>query len=135
MANYCRSPVAERILQHHNKNYLISSAGIEPIYDGGMDKRSQEFLLTKGYDISVHTPRRINDNILHESSLILAMDHHVLAILNKKFQKFKNKFRLFTFTSPGTVIYDPYKFNKDRYNEVMHKIEVISKNLNLKDII
>ena len=66
-ANYCRSPVAERLLQKKlGSKYKVISAGINPIYIGGMDKRSISYLEKKGLSNTLHTPKKINLNFYNE---------------------------------------------------------------------
>ena len=129
-ANYCRSPVAEQILQNRYPNNNFSSAGIKPIYKADMDTRSKNFLNSIGITPKLHTPKGVNTLILKKSDLALVMDLMLLMELNKKFPKYKNKIKLFTFQSPDKRIVDPYSFDLDNYNRVMSDIESVCDSLN-----
>ena len=59
IANYCRSPVAEKILQKRfGLEFKITSAGIDPFPQAGMDIRSQEFLEKNNIPFSIHQPKK-----------------------------------------------------------------------------
>ena len=122
-ANYCRSPVAERLLQKKlGSKYKVISAGINPIYIGGMDKRSISYLEKKGLSNTLHTPKKINLKIVKNSSYIFCLDHEILMILNKLFPTYKKKLILLNYKNPQIRLADPYKFNQDEYLEIMENI-------------
>ena len=126
-ANYCRSPVAEFFLKNKLKSSRIISAGINPMYSStGMDPRSIDFIKAKGFQPQYHIPKKISKKIIQESDLILAIDHEILMILNKNFNKYKNKFKLFNYFERKLHILDPFSFNVKKYNEIMEKIYIIS---------
>ena len=128
-ANYCRSPVAEAILNHTFRNKTFTSAGINPLSTIGMDKRSLNYLNLHNYKIKQHIPKKINSNIVNSNDLVLAIDFEILLKLNNMFPSAKNKIKLFTFQNPEIKLRDPYKLEKDEYFECMEKIEIISKEL------
>ena len=64
-ANFCRSPVAEIILNNlYGNEYNFFSAGIQPLPKADMDLRSQSFLSSREYNFSIHNPKKINNNLL-----------------------------------------------------------------------
>lgn len=132
-ANICRSPVAEFYLKKKlGSNFKITSAGIEPSYIGGMDKRSFNFISEQYPDITNgHVQKKISKSIITEYDLILAMDVVVLMHLNKIFKKYTNKFKIFNHQFPEIHTNDPYRSNNDQYIEVMSNIEYISRNMNI----
>ena len=92
-ANYCRSPVAEQLMQKRFKGkFNIISAGISPLNKPEMDPRSRNFLLQKIDGIDMHNPKRISRQIVEKSILILALDPFVLLNLNKQFLNLKIKY-------------------------------------------
>ena len=69
-ANYCRSPVAEAILNHlYSEKIEVISAGISPFVGSNMDRRSSEYLLSKGIGLKIHTPKKINQTMELSCSL------------------------------------------------------------------
>ena len=133
MANFCRSPVAEFLLNQRFKDLVeIKSAGIIQFDEVGMDKRSIEFL-SQSYDgIPLHQPRKISKKDLDESDKIYAMDIHILMSLNQKYKNYKNKFQIFGLKDENIIINDPFKMNNNEYIKIMKKIEYVSLNISLK---
>ena len=73
MANFCRSPVAEAIFNTlDNNNFKAISAGIAPFKPIGMDARSEEFLVSKGIEPTVHNAQKINRAIIETSDVVFA---------------------------------------------------------------
>ncbi len=133
-ANYCRSPVAEKILSNYfEKEVSFSSYGLQPKIDVCMDPRSKSFLEEINISDQEHFPRKIDQRKIDSSNLILCMDHFVLALMNKNFPKSAEKFKLFTFKEQGEKIEDPYRLGEDGYKEVMKKIEKTCKNFKAED--
>lgn len=123
IANYCRSPVAEKILSHsRNKNFIFSSSGLNPIPKPFMDPRSQKFLKEKGIDNVFHNPRLITKSILSNSDILLAMDLKILNVLNHKFPEYRKKFKIFSYQEPNIDLSDPFNYRNDEYIEVMNNI-------------
>ena len=131
IANYCRSPVAEVILKNRFEDYKISSAGINPLYDGGMDLRSRNFLINNKYKPIIHTPNKINIKKISESDIVFSMDFMVLAELNRLFPKYKNKFKLFSYQFENIDLSDPYKLDNLNYLKIMKNIEYIANKIEI----
>ena len=130
-ANYCRSPVAEKILSTKNFEALkFSSYGINPLVGSSMDPRSEKYLTSNNILETNHFPRKIQEQILEKSHLVLCMDHQVLMHMNQRYKKFNNKFRIFSFKEPSIMIEDPYKLEENKYINVMKKIHNACNNLN-----
>jgi protein-tyrosine phosphatase len=126
IANYCRSPVAERILKKTlSFNFDVSSAGLDPIPKPGMDERSNNFLLNGGYDTRPHTPRRISHQIIQSSDLIFALDPYILMELNKNYRRYSEKIKLLNFLLPKISLNDPYGLGLKEYNHIMLNIEKV----------
>lgn len=121
-ANYCRSPVAEKILQNKFDSIIFESYGLQPLVDPNMDPRSRKFLDKKGVNYENHVPRKINAQIIENSDMVLCMDHFILMSLNKFFPKSASKFKIFSHVSINTIIEDPYHFDEKKYDELMEKI-------------
>ena len=56
-ANYCRSPVAEKLLKNYLPDTDVKSYGINYFPKATMDERSQKFLTLKGIDDIYHVPK------------------------------------------------------------------------------
>ena len=131
-ANYCRSPVAEILLREKlPENFIVESAGLNPLFGKGMDQRSQHFLHRKGIRTPLHNPRRISKNMIMKSSQVFALDIAILNKLNSDFPKFSGKIKLLNFQQPKTLLSDPFKMQDDEYFEIMERIESVCDNLAL----
>lgn len=121
-ANFCRSPVAEKILQEIYPHKVIRSAGLSPMISSNMDKRSVDFLISKNIKNIIHNPSAISSKHIKEADIIYALDINILFELNKKFPKYKNKFKLFNYIDVQIDMSDPYKMNLKNYNNIMENI-------------
>lgn len=130
-ANYCRSPVAERILQFilESKGITVISAGLNPIPKPNMDQRSVNFLLKNKYSTAPHNPRKITQEIVRDSDVIYAMDIFILMELNKKFKNYKHKIKLINHNNPKLTIHDPYHFDVKKYENILIDLEKTCFNL------
>lgn len=133
IANYCRSPVAHKILEaKFSDKFRITSAGLNPLMTTSMDDRSKLFLQTMGFKSLNHIPRKFTKDVFDASSLILAMDMHVLMGINKFIGRISDKVKLFTYQSKSQQIIDPYKLDKDSYDLVMKNIFDVSNEIDFK---
>lgn len=122
VANYCRSPVAEKILQEMLTDHDISSAGINPYPSTMMDSRSIDFLRKKSMKDTNHLPNRITKEMIDRNDLILAMDITVLRFLNNLSPKNKPKYKIFNFLDNSILVSDPVKLSEQEYNLIMNNI-------------
>tara|TARA_B100000963_G_C22501494_1_gene614022 strand:+ start:88 stop:519 length:432 start_codon:yes stop_codon:yes gene_type:complete len=129
-ANYCRSPVAEILLREKlSENFVVESAGLNPMFGKGMDQRSQHFLHNKGIRTSLHNPKRISKGMMMRSSQVFALDIAILKKLNSDFPKFSGKIKLLNFQQPKILLSDPFKMQDDEYFEIMERLESVCDNL------
>lgn len=123
IANFCRSPVAEKALSHLTDNHIkIISRGISQFNKYNMDERSQKFLLKKGINDTFHTPKKISYSDVESADLILLLDEQVYFHMFKKFRKFSSKFYFFNSLNKVLTTSDPYRSNDDDYEEIMNNI-------------
>lgn len=121
-ANYCRSPVIKKILESTDTgNYIFDSAGIIQFSSNSMDPRSVNYLNQIGINRTEHVPKKIEDNQILRSDLIIAVDNIVyISLLNKV--KNKTILKMFSMFSETDDISDPIKFNNSMYFKEMKKI-------------
>ena len=122
VANYCRSPVAEKILQEILNGHDISSAGINPYPSTMMDSRSLDFLQKKNIKDTNHLPKRVTREMIDYHDLVLAMDITVLHFLNDLSPNNKSKYKIFNFLDNSISVTDPFKFSEHEYNLIMKNI-------------
>ena len=134
-ANYCRSPVAEKLLAEKFSDKIeVNSCGINPKIEANMDHRSSDFLLQNNIESTYHIPRKISEDIIKNSDLILCMDAQVLMHLNLKFSRYKSKFKIFSYICPEIRIEDPYQMNISKYITVMEKIKKVTERYKFEDL-
>tara|TARA_Y100000816_G_C26019586_1_gene533356 strand:- start:635 stop:1078 length:444 start_codon:yes stop_codon:yes gene_type:complete len=135
LANYCRSPVVENILnKRFGHKYEFFSAGLFPISQPNMDRRSLAFLKENNVNHGFHTPKKINKKMLHYFDKFLAVDNYVLNELNIAFPKYKYKFQSLTNQFRDINLLDPYQFQADEYTKIMNDIKFVSENINLEEV-
>ena len=135
-ANYCRSPVAEALLNlRFGDHFSFNSAGIKPFESSGMDPRSGRFLKERfNIEYPFHVPKIINKRIIESSFMIFAMDHIVLTALNQKYFKYSKKIKVINFLSRKVNIPDPYNFEINDYFEVLERIESVINEIDLESL-
>ncbi|MBI66163.1 MAG: hypothetical protein CMG64_07725 [Candidatus Marinimicrobia bacterium] len=123
-ANYCRSPVAEKIFNHILEDGInCYSAGTLDFFETNMDKRSLEFLNLKGIPSDIHIPKKVTRGLVESSDLILAMDINVLLQISRLYPGQTDKLKLFSSIKNKIPIKDPYKEKeKEIYFEIMEEI-------------
>ena len=131
LANYCRSPVAEKLFQHYYPQFNFKSAGISPKHSIGMDIRSEKFLKLKKINDLHHVPKKINSSMVSNATTVICLDFFILGKLNSMFSGHHEKIKLFNFGYPNLRVYDPYTFNEKKYFEQMERIEYLCKKFDL----
>lgn len=123
-ANFCRSPVAEKIIQAAlPSEYHIISAGLIDYYKFMMHQKSEEFLISIGFENTEHKTIKIDKNIVSEVDIILAMDIEIVKIFQKKFPSSSNKIFLLPSLIHSVSISDPINFNDSDYKHSMDSLK------------
>ena len=123
-ANYCRSPVGEKLLKERYRNDVnIISRGLAQYNSSSMDKRSLEYLKMKGLNDTNHIPRKVKKSDFDQADLILTFDAKLILSLASIDNSYMKKVKLFTFMDQNEMIEDPYRLdNKNDYFKQMDKI-------------
>ncbi len=126
--NYCRSPVAECVLQqlqqvsHSQQALSFGSAGLKDKHAGdSADPRSIAACATRAYDLTAHRCREITAQDFRECALILAMDRDNLVQLQQR-KPADSAARLELFLGDAEVP-DPYYGGDDGFASMMDQIE------------
>lgn len=121
IANYCRSPAAEKIFNSLSSNEILAtSSGVNPIDRVQMDPRSSKFLRLKKISGTFHTPIKINSKKVKECDYLICFELDILLKLQKEFPKSSHKFKIYNYHMPNLVVKDPYKEKniEDYYNQL-----------------
>lgn len=132
MGNICRSPTAEGVLRERaaiaGLRLDIDSAGTHGYHVGeAPDRRAQKHALRRGYDLSRQRARQIQDDDFLRFDLILAMDKHNLALLQRQCPPEQHsKLKLFLSygrLDPAGEVPDPYYGGDAGFERVLDLIE------------
>jgi len=120
-ANFCRSPVIKKILESKTSNFIFDSAGIIQYTSNSMDLRSANYLKEIGHHRIEHIPKKISQNHIMNSDLIIAVDKIVYISLLKEVKN-RSILRMFSMFPETEDISDPIKFDESGYLNEMKKI-------------
>ncbi|MDY0631626.1 hypothetical protein NMW18_02905 [Pasteurella multocida] len=78
MGNICRSPVGEKLLQHHFPEKNITSAGLVTERSRLVDKPADDMMIKiasqHGLNLSAHRAKQLTSALCHKADLILVME-------------------------------------------------------------
>lgn len=133
-ANYCRSPVAEKILKSLNNDIEVISRGVAPIIKSSMDYRSQKFLDSINIHDKKHHPKKLLKDDITSCKIIFAVDILISEKINQTFPESSHKIFLINHYNKSFITPDPFSMNDEDYMRCMNNIEknckLINKNIN-----
>ena len=77
-----------------------------------MDSRSKAYISNQNIKDSFHTPIKITNDLVQDAIIVLAMDMHILKLLNHKFRALKQD-PLFSYGKPQIDTSDPFKYDNE----------------------
>lgn len=123
VANICRSPIGDLLLQEALPNKNVSSAGINALLGKPMHENSVKLTSALGIDCSKHTARQLTAEICRENDVILVMEKgHIDAVMNID-PTVKGKIFLLGKWLDNKEIPDPYKQSFEMYERVFELIQ------------
>ena len=123
-ANYCRSPVAEKIINNSRSKNTATSSGLTPFPASSMDNRSSVYLEGNFISDLFHNPKRTNKQRIIDADIIICFEINILKTLSKKYKKYQSKIKIYNFIDQNIMINDPYKFKSiSDYENEMQKIK------------
>lgn len=126
-ANYCRSPVCEKILKSKlGDSFVVSSAGIIDFIRPSMHISSLNFLKSNAYEDLFHNPKIVTYEALNNADIIFCLDHEVAEHIRKNFYKFFTKIKMYNFLNSSISTVDPISFNDNDYIQIMENLEKCS---------
>ncbi|MFA7057067.1 MAG: Sua5/YciO/YrdC/YwlC family protein [Candidatus Cloacimonadales bacterium] len=117
--NVCRSPIAEYLLRErlkeNNLSFRTASAGV--LQDGMViSANSAALLLQEGIDATAHLSRKLTEEMINDSWLILTMEEQHKRFFHKNFPQYAYKvFGLLEFCGGEGDIDDPYRQEIEKY--------------------
>jgi protein-tyrosine-phosphatase len=124
LGNICRSPMAEGLLKKMHSDFSVSSAGISAMTGWGPSTEALEVMQEHGVDISDHAARPVDEKMVQDADLVLAMERHQKEKLKREFPEADGKiFTLKEYAGAGTDIEDPYGRSKEFYQLIASEIK------------
>ena len=121
VGNICRSPTAEFLLRHRlgdSRGMHVSSAGLSAMEGYAMDTTSLALLQEHGVNGEEHCARQLNNAMLRQSDLILAMEKSHVAAIVRMAPEASGKVFLLDRWLDGRNIPDPYRQQRPAYEHV-----------------
>ena len=122
-ANYCRSPVCEKILKSKlDSSFVVSSAGIIDFTRPSMHISSLNFLKSNGYKDLFHNPKKVTYESSNNADIIFCLDHEVAEHIRKNFYKFFKKIKMYNYLNTSISTVDPISFSDNDYIQIMNNL-------------
>ena len=123
VGNICRSPLAERMLQHAAPHLRVTSAGIGALVGSPADQTASD--VARAHDVSLdgHVSRQFTADMGRAADLILVMEQGHKAQIARDTPQLSGKTMLFDHWSGATGIADPYRRSAEFHELVFHQIE------------
>lgn len=129
IANFCRSPVAEKIFKSiFPEDSSIKSAGLIDYNKKFMHPVSQKFLQSINIDDIDHKTQKISEELVKESKIIFCMDNKIVTEVQKRFPDHAAKARLILQSN----IADPLNFEDKTYMKLMQDMKLQLEEVALK---
>ena len=130
-ANFCRSPVIERILRSKlEPSIKVLSSGIHPYTNVQMDPRSIAYLEKLKISSTGHFPTKFTWERGIKANIIIACDIKIYSFLKKNFFLLKRKIKLISKVSNNSsFLNDPYPLKDiDEYFKSLDEYKELSLN-------
>ena len=122
VGNICRSPMAEYLLKQEHPNLHVESAGISGLVGHPADDKAQLCMLKLNIDMSAHTAKKLNAELIKKADLILVMSNNQQRHLEQTWPFAKGKvFRLGHWQNKN--ISDPYQHDQKIFDDTCELIQ------------
>lgn len=123
VGNICRSPLGERLLQHHAPHLSITSAGISALVGNSADETALEVAAMHGVSLDGHRARQFTAELGKAADLILVMEPGHKIQIARETPQLSGKTMLFDHWTGAQGVADPYKRSAEFHEAVYLKIE------------
>jgi len=124
VGNICRSPMAEAMLLDRvaGSGVMISSAGTHAMLSSTIDPLAQTVLQVNGVPAHKHRSRQVDVQMLHQSDLILLMEHKQMQSVLKLAPEVRGKTFLIGKWQQDLEIADPYRRPKLAFEQTYEQL-------------
>ncbi|MGB1158149.1 MAG: low molecular weight protein-tyrosine-phosphatase [Porticoccaceae bacterium] len=123
MANICRSPSAEIILQSKCSALSVSSAGLKALRGKSIEVNASKQLSANGYHLNNHVAQQLNAQMIQESDLVLVMERYQQQQLMRDYPAHSGKVMLLGQWLGNQEINDPYGKSDEAFALVFRQME------------
>ncbi|MDR9945969.1 protein tyrosine phosphatase [Enterobacter sichuanensis] len=116
--NICRSPIGERLLRQQLPGKRITSAGIFGLEGSPADLSAQDVAWRHGISLEGHRARKLTQQLMRESDLILVMEPAHLRFISAMAPELRGKSLLFGQWLEPQEIPDPYRKSREAFDYV-----------------
>ncbi|CAI8692400.1 low molecular weight protein-tyrosine-phosphatase [Burkholderia pyrrocinia] len=120
--NVCRSPAAQALLSRALPGRTVESAGVAAIGGTAVDPVMNALLIERGFDLSAHRARRVDERTCRWADLILVMEVAHRHLIERICPMTRG--RVYCLTERyQTDVPDPYRRSRYVYDYAMRLIE------------
>ncbi len=123
MANICRSPSAEIILQSKCPALSVSSAGLKALTGKAVEVNASRQLVENSYAVGNHVAQQINTQMVQDSDLVLVMERYQQHQIMRDYPACSGKVMLLGQWLSNQEISDPYGKSDEVFAIVFRQIE------------
>jgi len=125
IGNICRSPTAEFLFRERlaHRGIDISSAGLKALVGRPMDDNAMQILKEHGIDAAEHRARQLDQGMLRNADLILAMERNHLTAVSRVAPEASGKLFLLDKWQTASDVPDPYRQPRHVFEHVHAMIE------------
>jgi protein-tyrosine phosphatase len=125
IGNICRSPTAEFLFRDKlkHRNIHVSSAGLKALVGRPMDDNAMQILKQRGIDASGHRARQLEQSMLRDADLVLAMERSQLKVVSRVAPEASGKLFLLDKWHAADDVPDPYRQSREAFEHVHAMIE------------
>lgn len=127
VGNICRSPTAELLFHHYLPGLRVASAGISALAGHGMDETARALVEEHGLDGSRHVARQLDDDMIRDADLILAMESSHVDTIVRRSPHAMGRTMLLNQWSGRRDIPDPFRQQRPAFEHVYQSIDTAVK--------
>lgn len=123
VGNICRSPTAELLFRHHMPELQVRSAGLHALVGQGMDATARLLVEEHGMDGSRHVARQLDDTMIRDADLILAMERSHVDTIVRRSPHAMGRTMVLNKWADRRDIPDPYRQQRPAFEHVYRLID------------
>lgn len=123
VGNICRSPLGEYLLESLLPNKKVVSAGVGALVGEPADKFAMQVAIDHGINLGGHHAQQLTADLCRDFDLILVMEQEHIDAVTEIFAEARGKTMLFAYWLDQQTIPDPYRQNKQFFEQTYQLLE------------